>query len=142
MRNRVTLYAMHRDLSLDEMLERWGLRVIGGTLKNPLRTSTGGEAVLDDDLFLVAYVEGTEGFERAGPVLRHRYSAGLGLDRFRVRLPGESLTRALLRFGWFDLREVPERKIPERVLDEFRTALAARMAADPYRPPSAVAVGA
>jgi len=123
---------------MHEMLERWGLRVIGGTLKSPVRTSTGGEAALDDDLFLVDYVQGTPGFERAAPVLRHLYSSGLPLNSFRLCLPGEDRGRALIRQGWFDLVGLPDSEIPWRVLEEFEASLLARMGEAPYRPGSLV----
>jgi hypothetical protein len=129
---------MEQVLTVHEMLERWGLRVTGGTLKNPIRTSTGGDPLPDDDLALVSYIRGTEGYDRAAPILSHRYSLGLPSGRFRVRNPGETLARALMRLGWFDLAGLPEREIPRRVLREFRDALADRMRSDPYRPPSAL----
>lgn len=123
---------MEKQLTVDEMLERWGLRVVGGSLKSPWRISTGGEAGWDDDLRLVDYVESTPGFERAAPILRHRFSEGRSLESFRVSLPGESRARALIRLGWFDLNGLADAAIPGRVLEDFVSLLNRRMAETPF----------
>lgn len=123
---------MANDISLDEMMERWGLRIVGGSLKNPLRTSTGGAAMLDDDLRLVDYVESTSGYARAAPVLKHIYSEGGTLAAFRLRLPGETREHALIRHGWFDLVGMRDAQIPSRIAGEFRRALARRLREQPY----------
>ena len=132
---------MSNEMSIDAMLERWGLRIIGGSLKNPLRISTGGEAMMDDDLRLVAYIESTPGFERAAPVLRHRYSNGMPLESFRIQLPGENRDRALLRLGWFDLRPFRDAAVLSRVNNEFECALAKRLRECPCAPGESAAAG-
>lgn len=118
------------------MLERWGLRVCGGSLKSPIRMSTGGEAGIDDDLFLVEYVETTTGFGRARPVLLHRYAHGRPFSSFQLRQPGEPRSRALIRWGWFDMVGFRDSDIPKRIVEEFETFLAERMRISPFVPPS------
>jgi hypothetical protein len=129
---------MAEDFDVDEMLERWGLRIVGGTLKSPLRVSTGGEAMLDDDLRLVDYVESTSGYDRAAPVLKHIYSEGRTFGEFRLRLPGETREHALLRWGWFDLVGLRDAVIPARIDLEFRRELRRRLREQPYHPSAKV----
>lgn len=121
-----------KQLTVRQMLERWGLRVCGGTLKSPLKISTGGEPAADDDLRLVDYVESIPGFDRARPVLQHRFVNGLPLQTFRLRHPGETRPLALIRLGWFGLIGLPDARIPDQILKEFEEALAERMRISPF----------
>jgi ABC-type dipeptide/oligopeptide/nickel transport system permease subunit len=106
---------------------------VGGPLRSSLKVSTGGESGLDDDLRIVDYVESTPGFLRAVPVLKHVFSEGLSVSSFQVRRPGESLSRALVRLGWFDLARIAEGRIAQRILDEFVEALEVRLSKQPFR---------
>lgn len=121
-----------REIGVRELLERWGLRVCGGTLKSPYRVSTGGEEGVDDDLRLVAFVEATEGFSRAKPVLLHRFARGEAPESFTWRRPGEDFRRALIRLGWFDMVGLPERRVARKVLEEFEDRLANRVRGEPF----------
>jgi len=47
-----------------------------------------------------------------------------------------------MRWGWFDLLSLRDADVPERILEEFRAALADRLKVDPYRPPSVLAKAA
>lgn len=121
-----------REIPVDRMLERWGLRVCGGTLKNPMKLSTGGEPSPDDDLRLVDYVESTPGFERARPALQWRFVQGKPFSSFQLCRPGESRSLALIRLGWFGLIGLPDAKIPEKIVKEFEIALKERLLDLPF----------
>lgn len=122
-----------KELGAQELLERWGLRIVGGPLRSSLKVSTGGESGIDDDLRIVDYVESTPGFMRAVPVLKHVFSEGLSVSSFRVRRPGEPLSRALVRQGWFDLARIAEGRIARRILDEYLDELEVRLSNQPLR---------
>lgn len=88
---------------------------------------------------MVIYVESTEGFKRAEEILKHVYVKGEHPHSFRFSLPGETLTRALLRrnLGMY-LGQSP-RVIARQILDEFTRSLESRLKTDPYRIPIEVA---
>ena len=91
------------------LLEAWGLRAFGA-LTTPWKAATGGRAISDDESQAARYVEATPGFDRTREVLSWRYQRFGAFEEFPLRLPGESLGRALLRRAWGDmLRRRPRR---------------------------------
>gem|GEM_PF-1808752 len=123
-------------LTVGEVLERVGLRLTGGSLKSPCRVSTGGNVGLDDDLALLAYVEGTEGYQRARPALVHVYCDGQSVGNFRLRRPGETRHAALIRLGWFCYIDRRPGQEAGAALEEFERTLADRLVNDPFLPPN------
>lgn len=121
-----------------QALEVWGLRVCGGSLKSPTKKATGGNASVDDEMSLARYVEATPGFERARPALVHVYAEGQPVESFRLRHPGETTTRALIRLGWMGYLIHPPSCIACEVLREFEAALEAKIADCPWWPPSSL----
>jgi len=115
------------------MLEIWGMRVTGGTLKSVgQREAAGGESGVDEAQLIARYVEETEHFDTSRPVLIHRFGFGRSEAEFRYRQPGEPLSQALIRLGWFCFLGVPQREIPGLVLARFVDRLASRLQEDPY----------
>jgi hypothetical protein len=118
------------------MLQIWGLRATGGSLKSPIKRSTGGEAQQDDELAVALYVQSTPGFATARPVLRRIYCEGRTANGDWWRGPGESLGRAALRLGWGRyLGIVAMKEIPMEVHADFMHGLEQRLIDSPFRLP-------
>ena len=126
----------HRALSGEQLLEIWGLRVSGASLKHPFRTSTGEEPGIDDELAAVRYVERVKGFAEARPVLVHVHVDGGRLREFRVRAPGEDLGAALVRLNWWMLYDLRAEEMPGTVYRGFLWMLETALAKAPFFPPS------
>ena len=119
------------------MLEIWGLRVSGGSLKDPLAKSTGGRAGIDDELALAMYVETTECFSEARPVLAHVYAAFLPIASYRYRQPGETRMRAAIRHGQANLLldRWSDARMTQKLHDDFMDALIKRHRNQPFKVP-------
>ena len=119
------------------MLEIWGLRVSGGSLKDPLAKSTGGRAGIDDELALVMYVETTEGFAEARSVIAHVYADFLPISSYRYRQPGETRMRASIRHGQANLllEGWTDQKLAQKLHDDFMDSLIRRQKAQPFKVP-------
>ncbi|WP_025229103.1 hypothetical protein [Fimbriimonas ginsengisoli] len=118
------------------LLELWGLRTIGSSLKSAgLRQYSGGSAGVDVAEYAMRYVEETAGFDSAHPVLLHVYGHGLPASTFFYRGPGEMLSRALIRMGWFGFIGTAEREIPSLVERKFVEGLTERLAIQPFHVP-------
>jgi len=119
------------------MLEIWGLRVSGGSLKNPLMKSTGNPAGIDDEMALALYVENTEGFEQAKPVLTHVYARFLPISSYRYREPGETRLRAAMRHGqasdMLDGKTDPQ--LSQKLHDVFMDHLIQKVKQHPFKLP-------
>jgi hypothetical protein len=120
------------------MLEIWGLRVSGGSLKDPLAKSTGGRAGIDDELALVMYLEAIEGFETARPVLAHIYSNFLPIESYRYRQPGETRMRAAIRHGQANLLldGWPDSRMTQKLFNDFLDALIRHQRDKPFKVPA------
>jgi hypothetical protein len=125
---------MNEGWSLERMLEAWGLRACGGSLKNPLNLSTGGATGTDENWQAKQYVEGVTGFSLARPVLVWVFAQGLDVAAFRLRQPGESLTQALKRLGWQDYVMLPAARIALEVLRDFEVELGEALEERPFTP--------
>lgn len=127
-------------LTAKQMLEIWGLRVSGGSMKDPLAKSTGGKAGPDDELALVYYVEATPGFFEAQSVLLHKYAHFKPLAQYRYRRPGESLFGASCRHGQAHLAKagMNELALTKALHKKFVYALIAKMAEKPFMVPRVV----
>lgn len=112
------------------MLQVWGLRITGASLKNPLHLATGGSSGYDEDWEATCYVQRVPGYERAYPVLVHVHAEFQPVEIFRVCEPGETLMRALLRREWGDLIGTPRHLVGRAIYGEFRLRLSA-LAHDP-----------
>ena len=119
------------------MLEIWGLRVSGGSLKDPLGKSTGGRAGIDDELALVMYVETTEGFSEARPVVAHVYADFLPISSYRYRQPGETRMRASIRHGQANLllEGWSDQRMAQKLHDDFMDSLIKRQKVQPFKVP-------
>ena len=119
------------------MLEIWGLRVSGGSLKDPLAKSTGGRAGIDDELALVMYVETTEGFAEARSVIAHAYADFLPISSYRYRQPGETRMRASIRHGQANLLldGWSDQKMAQKLHDDFMDSLIKRQKTQPFKVP-------
>ena len=131
---------MSRDLEKltpEGMLGIWGLRVAGGSFRDPLRRSMGGIAGLDDEMAMVHYVESTEGFEASRPVLAHVYSEFLPVSMYRYRQPGETRMRAAIRHGQAHLllEGWKDADLAQRLHDDFMDALVRKAKATPFKLP-------
>src|SRR5579862_2474325 len=85
-------------LTADELVERWARRCVGGSLNSLLhQPGTGGDPGPDDYWAAVNYVESTDCFSEARPVLSHLYIHGRPLQEFRIALPGEPRFAAFQR---------------------------------------------
>lgn len=119
------------------MLEIWGLRVSGTSLKDPLAKSTGGRAGIDDELALALYVEGTPGFEQSRTVLAHVYARFLPIATYRYRGPGETRLRAAMRHGqasqMLDGKSDPQ--LAQKLHDDFMDALIKKQKSHPFKVP-------
>jgi hypothetical protein len=122
------------------MLEVWGRRVSGGSLKDPLKLSTGSCRGTDDESALVLYVEMTFGFELVRPVLVHVFAEGRSLSSYAFRQVGESRVAAAMRHGrgcrisdgWSDL------EIADDALRSFMRRLGRKIKRRPFRIPRSV----
>jgi hypothetical protein len=128
-----------KELGAEQMLELWGLRVSGDSLKCPMRLSTGGEASIDDDLAAVRYVESIRGFAEARPVLVHVHVNGGEPNTFLLRLPGEPLSSAVSRLGWWMLHDLSADRMAGSVYRGFVWLLEASLRKTPFVPPSRLA---
>jgi hypothetical protein len=119
------------------MLEIWGLRVSGSSLKDPLAQSTGGRAGIDDELALALYVEATEGFEQSHPVLTHVYARFLPIQTYRYRQPGETRLRAAMRHGQASqmLDGKSDHQLTQKLHDVFMDALIKKQKQHPFKVP-------
>lgn len=120
--------------SAARMLEAWGLRTSGGSLRNPLKLSTGGSGGCDEEWQAMRYVEAVKGYERSLPVLRWVYVQGQPIETFRLRGPGEPLMRALVRNEWASYIDFPAGNIPDAVLSDFIDNLEKALARRPFTP--------
>jgi hypothetical protein len=120
------------------MLEIWGLRVSGASLKDPLAKSTGGRAGIDDELALAMYVEATDGFQEARPVLAHVYSRFLPVSGYRYREPGETRLRASIRHGQANLmlEGWTDTAMAQKLHDTFMDLLIKRQREQPFKVPA------
>lgn len=118
------------------MLEWWGLRETGGSLKDPTKKSNGGKASEDDEEAAMIYVQTTPNFRVARPVLAHVHIEGLPLCDFVVRGPGERLTPALLRRSWWQLVGIRENLIAEAIYTGFVEILIHQLDTVAFTPPS------
>lgn len=125
---------MNKSWTVQAMLEAWGLRVCGVSLKNPLALSAGGSSGADYEWQAMRYVESVTGFDMARPVLSWVYSHGLPVERYQLCRPGESKAQALKRLGWQDYVMVPAPKIPEAVLSDFWVEMEDALADRPFVP--------
>jgi hypothetical protein len=123
----------------DRMLETWGLRISGASLKSPFKVSTGGEPAIDDDLAAVRYVERLKGFVDARPVLAHVHIYGRSLSEFPLRQPGESLPAAIERLGWWMLIDTPPEQMAGAIYRGFFWILESALRRNPFIPPSQLA---
>lgn len=124
-------------MTAHEALEIWGLRVSGGSLKSPgMRERINGSESVDDELALMRYVESTDGFFEARPVLLHKFANGLPIETFQMRGPGETRFLALHRLRWLPYVDEADRDIPQQVVDDFTWSLDRRLIDHPFVPPS------
>lgn len=114
------------------MLEVWGLRVSGGSLKTPYKVSGGGESGLDDEWQAKSYMERVPGFDLARPVLVWVYAEGRDASDFPLRRPGESFASALKRLGWGDYLMVGSARVALEVLRDFEVELHEALAERPF----------
>ena len=119
------------------MLEIWGLRVSGTSLKDPLAKSTGCRAGIDDELALVMYIESTEGFEQAREILAHLYARFLPIATYRYRQPGETRLRAAMRHGQASemLAGKSDSQLAQTLHDDFMDRLIKRQKEHPFKVP-------
>jgi hypothetical protein len=119
------------------MLEIWGLRVSGASLKDPLAKSTGGRVGIDDELALALYVEGTQGFEQSRSVLAHVYARFLPIASYRYREPGETRLRAAMRHGQASqmLDGNSDAQLAQKLHDDFMDSLIRRQRDHPFKVP-------
>lgn len=124
--------------TLDAVLEAWGLRVSGASLKNPLKESTGGNSsALDDEFQAMQRVERMPGYSRAKPVLHWHHVLGNRLDQFQ---PGiytgypTGTAGAFVKLGWDGHRHVPIHVAAQDEYDDFIEALEADLRACPFVP--------
>ena len=119
------------------MLEIWGLRVSGSSMKNPWIKSTGNPAGIDDEMALALYVEATKGFEQARPVLTHVYARFLPIHSYRYREPGESRLRAAMRHGQASemLDGKSDQQLAQKLHDDFMDELIKRQREHPFKLP-------
>lgn len=119
------------------MLEIWGLRVSGSSLKDPLAKSTGGPAGIDDELALALYVESVEGFDQARAILTHIYARFLPIQNYRYREPGETRLRAAMRHGQASqmLEGKSDQQLTQRLHDEFMDKLIKKQREHPFKLP-------
>jgi len=120
--------------TVHEILTGWGVHKTG-RLTNPTpNPSHGGEAGDDDETQAARYLEQTEGFIFAIPVLSHVYASMRPIESFRLCQPGETAMRAMLRLHWgFLLGESPKR-VPMIVHNLFIRNLRERTKAEPFTP--------
>jgi len=118
------------------MLEWWGLRESGGSLKNPVKKSTGGDPAEDDEKAAMVFVQTTQFFRVARPILAHVHIEGKQLDEFVIRMPGERLKQSLLRLGWWQLCGVREERIADCLYEGFYEVLTNRLEFEGFIPPS------
>jgi hypothetical protein len=119
-------------MGADQLLELWGLRISGGTLRSVgLRPRSGEEPGVDEVMVVVRYVESTTGFERAKDALVWVYCRGREASEFPVVGPGQTLGAALLRRGWGMHLGKPRREVAPAVVEEFRRELEKRLVAQP-----------
>jgi hypothetical protein len=119
--------------SAERILTAWGLRQLG-PMRTPYKVSTGGDASTDDEWQAMRFVERLEHFERAKPVLAHVYANGAPPETFRLREPGETKLKALLRFGWGFLIGRDEKDIPRLIEEGFRYSLREELKHRPFVP--------
>ncbi len=91
---------MKNELSAEQMLEIWGLRSCGSSLKNPLKPSTWGGRGSDDELVIVDYVESVPGFGLAKEALVWVFRYGNDPTAFPLVRPGETCATSLIRRQW------------------------------------------
>lgn len=119
------------------MLDIWALRITGGSFTNPCTPRQGGGEGVDNELAIVAYVEATQGFQSARPVLAWVHIEAKGDPHgFPMRGPGETLLKALLRRGW--AKHLGTKDIPAFVYFEFVRELARKLRENPFIPPAPV----
>lgn len=116
------------------LLDTWGLRVCGSSFRDPVVRSQGDLAGSDDELQAVYYVESTAGFDLARPVLRWKHVEFRRLVDFPLRHPGETLLRALLRYGWAGCIADRPIETPIKVYNAFFDALSERCRTSPFVP--------
>jgi hypothetical protein len=119
------------------MLEIWGLRISGSSLKDPLALSTGGPSGIDDEMALALYVEATSAFEQAKPVLTHIYARFLPIRSYRYREPGETRLRAAMRHGQASLmlEGRSDQQLSQKLHDDFMDELIKKQRSHPFKLP-------
>jgi hypothetical protein len=122
------------DWTPNRLLVSWGCNQ-RGRLQTPGlgKGGNGNSATTDDESQAAYYVEHTEGFTKALPVLRHIYSDMAPIESFRLTMPGEVLNYALIKRGWGMLLGQPRNRIPILVHHEFISMLADRCRVEPFR---------
>jgi hypothetical protein len=136
---------LERQLPL-QMLETWGLRIRGSSLKDPNEAASGESITVDDELALCMYVESTDGFFYSRPVLRHVFVEFLPIASYRYVGPGETAWQASLRHGQVELyarlttlEKLKDREAVARLAqalhDSFLKALTAKTVLTPFRVP-------
>ncbi|HWD40083.1 MAG TPA: hypothetical protein VG944_14635 [Fimbriimonas sp.] len=132
------------------LLERWGLRTVGTSLKGPIQPALSkGDPGVDVDLAIMIYVESVPGYKIAKPVLYHVYAEGKSIYDFRLLEPGETIFQAVvlrLEWGrellkadaWGKEGESPDPwELPRLILKNFRDALADKVREHPFCEPVA-----
>ena len=119
-----------------KLLVEWGARASGRIPSvGPDATHATGQPDGEDEAQQAAdYVEDTPGFMVFRPILKWVYYDMRPVEdfRFRIREPGESMTRALFRQNWgFAAGENPK-ALPQVILNRFHDLLAARLIEEPF----------
>jgi hypothetical protein len=94
-----------------------------------------------DEMQAAGYVESTDGYHMAEPVLIHVHARCLRVEAFAITKPGEALLPAMINLGWMEFWEIrPARLIPGAVLARFEQWLAERCKAEPFWPKRGAAI--
>ncbi len=118
----------------EEILLGWGCHQ-RGALPNPTpNPKGGGNSGPDDTKQAAKFMELTEGFEEAIPVLKWVYADMKLIESFPLRSPGETRMTALSRWHWAFALIVPDSHIPLVIHARFFDKLSNRLRQEDFIP--------
>ncbi len=116
-----------------DLLEMWSYALGGAEHRVIAKPSSGlPSSGIDEYELARIYVEGTPGFDRTRDLLVHVHAAGMPVNSFRWRRPGETVIKALLARDWGAFLGYPLCLTGQRAYDAFLDALIERCRDRPF----------